>query len=73
MMRKVPELSYFSLRARADPIRMVAKYTGFEFEDRFVSFPEWGQLKKKMPTGQLPVLQKADGNASIVSLIEKTF
>jgi len=59
--QKVPELLYFPLRARADPVRMVAKYTGFEFKDRFVSFPEWGELKQKMPNGQLPVLQKADG------------
>ena len=65
MMRKVPELLYFSFRARAEPLRMIAKYTGFEFKDKFVSFPEWGELKQKMPKGQLPVLIKSDGNASI--------
>eukprot|EP00493_Phyllostaurus_siculus_P020951 UN21276 len=56
-----PELMYFSFRARADPIRMIAKYTGYQFNDRFVSMTEWPELKQQMPKGQLPVLVKADG------------
>eukprot|EP00493_Phyllostaurus_siculus_P020950 UN21275 len=43
---ETPELIYFPLRARADPIRMIAEYTGFEFNDKNVSFAEWPELRQ---------------------------
>lgn len=56
-----PVLLYFPLRARCESIRMIAAYVGFDYEDQIVTMDEWGEMKKKMPKGQLPVLVKSDG------------
>merc|ERR1711934_904596 len=40
--------------------RMVMAAGGIEFTDTRVTFPQWGELKKTMPLGQVPVL-KTDG------------
>lgn len=55
------KLLYFPLRARAEPIRMVARYVGIPIVDELISFKNWPTQKPLMPKGQLPVLVLEDG------------
>lgn len=57
----VSQLLYFPLRARAEPIRMIANYNGFKYTDKIVQFSEWADLKPTLPEGQVPVLVREDG------------
>ena len=40
------KLTYFDLRARAEPTRIVFAYAGVHYEDVRVSFEEWGNSLK---------------------------
>lgn len=57
------KLTYFNLRARAEPTRLVFAYAGVDYEDIRLSFEnpaeEWLPMKKsgKSPFGQLPLLE----------------
>lgn len=39
------KLTYFDIRGRGEPARLVFKAAGKEFEDKRVTFEEWGALK----------------------------
>lgn len=41
-------LTYFNIRGRAEPTRLVFKVAGVEFEDRRLTFEEWGAMKENM-------------------------
>eukprot|EP00403_Amphidinium_massartii_P010198 CAMPEP_0178416624 /NCGR_PEP_ID=MMETSP0689_2-20121128/24159_1 /TAXON_ID=160604 /ORGANISM="Amphidinium massartii, Strain CS-259" /LENGTH=223 /DNA_ID=CAMNT_0020037973 /DNA_START=244 /DNA_END=915 /DNA_ORIENTATION=+ len=41
---------------------MIFRHGGIEYEDEFVTFAEWSQVKPKMPNGQVPVIRMADGS-----------
>ena len=58
-----PTLHYFFLYARAEPIRMALWKAGVEFNDNKVTGESWAALKAsgKLPFGQIPVLEFADG------------
>lgn len=57
------KLTYFNLRARGEPIRLVFAYAGVDYEDVRVSYEniaeEWPPIKNsgKCPFGQLPILE----------------
>jgi len=51
-------LTYFGVYARAEPIRMLLNHARVDFEDRRISFEEWGALKSQMPAGQIPVWEE---------------
>ncbi|CAO4374326.1 unnamed protein product [Caenorhabditis nigoni] len=51
------KLSYFDVRALAEPARLIFALFDVPFEDHRVSVEEWNELKKKTPYGQLPVLE----------------
>merc|ERR1711868_114626 len=56
------KLTYFNLRGRAEPTRMLLAYGGIEYEDcrvtpGFVDPTEWMALKPKTPYGSLPLLE----------------
>ncbi|KAG4070477.1 hypothetical protein HA402_005709 [Bradysia odoriphaga] len=51
------KLSYFNVKALAEPIRLLFAYGGVEYEDIRVSQEEWAVLKPTMPMGQMPVLE----------------
>ena len=42
---------YFPIYVRADPCKMLMAHAGVKFEDKVVSFKEWGALKPTMPGG----------------------
>merc|ERR1712029_77082 len=50
------KLTYFNLRGRAEPSRLILAYAGVDFEDHRITHEEWPKLKPKTPCGQLPVL-----------------
>ena len=43
-------LTYFNVRGRAEPTRLLFKAAGVEFEDRRMTFEEWGTKKEEMKT-----------------------
>ncbi|XP_078578265.1 hematopoietic prostaglandin D synthase-like isoform X1 [Branchiostoma floridae x Branchiostoma japonicum] len=51
------KLSYFDMRARAEPTRMMFAAAGIDFEDDRIPFDKWPALKGTTPMGQLPVLE----------------
>lgn len=51
------KLYYFDFTGRAEAIRLVLTAGKVEFEDVRVPRPEWPELKKKMPFGQLPAIE----------------
>merc|ERR1711982_61281 len=67
------KLTYFNLRGRAEPTRMLLAYGGIEYEDcrvtpGFVDPTEWMALKPKTPYGSLPLLE---WNGECLAQLEK--
>lgn len=55
-----PRLTYFDLRGRAEPIRLLLHATQSEFEDkRIVSGDEWSALKPTLPFGVMPIYEES--------------
>ncbi|XP_077290878.1 glutathione S-transferase-like [Arctopsyche grandis] len=50
-------LSYFNIKALAEPIRFLLAYGNIDFEDRRISREDWPKIKATMPNAQMPVLQ----------------
>ena len=74
------KLEYFPIHGRAIQIRLLLAYCKVDYEDIFVTFPEFAQRKKQgdfAPSGQLPMLTLNDGTKlfqtkSILRYIAKT-
>ncbi|CAG5109709.1 Oidioi.mRNA.OKI2018_I69.chr2.g4213.t1.cds [Oikopleura dioica] len=56
----VAEFVYFDIHGLGVMPRLVMAAGGVEFTDTRVTFPQWPELKKTMPLGQVPIL-KTDG------------
>ena len=61
MMPPVVKLTYFNLRARAEPIRLLLAYGGVQYEDERIppvweDPAPWGAMKSDTPFQQLPLL-----------------
>merc|ERR1712179_442765 len=59
------KLTYFDLRARAEPCRLLLAYGGLKYEDERIPPPwdpasTWATVKPTTPFGQLPLLQWGD-------------
>jgi len=59
------KLTYFDLRARAEPCRLLLAYGGIKYEDERIPPPwdpatTWSTLKPTTPFGQLPILRWDD-------------
>ena len=59
------KLTYFDLRARAEPCRLLLAYGGIKYQDDRIPPPwdaatTWPTLKPKTPFGQLPLLKWDD-------------
>jgi glutathione S-transferase len=74
------KLEYFPIHGRAIQIRLLLAYCKVDYEDIFVTLPEFAQRKKQgdfAPSGQLPMLTLNDGTKlfqtkSILRYIAKT-
>jgi len=59
------KLTYFNLRARGEPARLILEQAGVAYEDHRIESPfadpgPWMEYKSKTPYGQLPVLKDGD-------------
>ncbi|KAL2714739.1 glutathione S-transferase-like [Vespula squamosa] len=57
--RKMPsyKLTYFPVKALAEPIRFIFSYAGVEFEDVRFNREDWPKIKPTTPFGQVPMLE----------------
>ncbi|KAF7388382.1 hypothetical protein HZH68_012324 [Vespula germanica] len=57
--RKMPsyKLTYFPVKALAEPIRFIFSYAGVEFEDVRFDREDWPKIKPTTPFGQVPMLE----------------
>ncbi|KAK0182785.1 hypothetical protein PV327_000884 [Microctonus hyperodae] len=51
------KITYFPVKALAEPIRFILSYAGVEFEDERFERENWPKIKPNMPFGQVPVLE----------------
>ncbi|KOC69921.1 Glutathione S-transferase, partial [Habropoda laboriosa] len=51
------KLTYFPVKALAEPARFVFSYGGIPFEDDRFNRDDWPKIKPTMPFGQVPVLE----------------
>ncbi|XP_026463636.1 glutathione S-transferase-like [Ctenocephalides felis] len=51
------KLTYFPVKALAEPLRMLISYGGEDFEDYRFNREDWPSIKPTMPFGQVPVLE----------------
>ncbi len=56
----LPTLTYFDIRARAEPIRLILEEMGIQYEDQQVTDQEWSELRSGTPFGWLPVYRDGD-------------
>lgn len=49
------KLTYFNIKARAEPTRLALHIAGIPFEDVRLKHEEWPALKGSFPLGQVPV------------------
>jgi glutathione S-transferase len=54
------KLTYFNIRGRAEPIRIIFAYLGLPYEDYRIEKKDWPNVKSTFPWGQVPVLQVDD-------------
>lgn len=50
-------ITYFPIRGRVECSRLILEHVGATYEDKRISFQEWGELKVTLPYGQLPYYQ----------------
>ena len=73
-----PCVMYFDLYARAEAMRMTLAYAGVDFEDKRLSFEQFGAMKAsgELPSGQLPLYidengKKYNQNCAILNMLAK--
>ena len=57
----MPTLSYFDVGGRAEPMRLLCAHAKVEFEDRRLTFEEFGALKAEGKVDKLPLWTLDDG------------
>jgi glutathione S-transferase len=56
-----PRITYFDIRGRIEPVRIIFEDLAISYEDRRIkSIEEWQALKPTMPFGQMPIYQEED-------------
>jgi len=59
-MGETLKLTYFNLKALAEPIRFILAYAEVEYEDNRLERESWPAVKETYPWGVLPTLQVGD-------------
>ena len=57
----MPQLIYFDLYAKAEPIRLLLNHAKVAFEDVRMTGNMWAERKANIPAGQVPVWITDDG------------
>jgi glutathione S-transferase len=58
-----PVITYFAIRGRAEPIRLILEELGIKYLDNPVAGADWRELKAQMPFGKVPMFE--DGEFTI--------
>jgi glutathione S-transferase len=58
-----PVITYFPIRGRAEPIRLMLEELGIKYREKPVAGADWRELKPKMPFGKVPMFE--DGKYTI--------
>lgn len=71
------KISYFDVRGRAEPIRLIFEDLGVSYEDDLINIEQWPSRKPGFRFGQVPVIE-ADGqvieeSAAIYNFIARKF
>ncbi|XP_022910500.1 glutathione S-transferase-like isoform X2 [Onthophagus taurus] len=53
------KITYFPVKALAEPIRMLLKYGNINFDDNRFQQENWPNIKPDMPFGQVPIYEEA--------------
>ena len=51
------KMTYFNIKARAEPSRLALHIGGVPFEDVRIPFDAWARIKPTMPYAQVPLLE----------------
>lgn len=62
------KLTYFNIEGAAEQVRLALKVSGTDFEDDRITFQQWGEMKTKMPYGQVPIMTVDGGRAMTQSM-----
>merc|ERR1719264_757984 len=54
----LPKVTYFNIEGLGEPIRLLLRINGIQFEDIRVSGEEWEALRPTTPNGQLPLYEE---------------
>eukprot|EP00039_Didymoeca_costata_P020558 m.341658 g.341658 ORF g.341658 m.341658 type:complete len:235 (-) comp20330_c0_seq1:37-741(-) len=60
--KQVFTLVYFPLRARAESLRMIARYCCLDVQDEIVELEDWPAMKPNTPKGSVPFMRMPDGS-----------
>jgi glutathione S-transferase len=55
-----PLLTYFAVRGRAEPVRVMLEDLGVEYDERRVTMDEWPAVKPTLMFGQLPTYRQGE-------------
>ena len=59
-MASKPQLLYFDIRGRAEPIRLLLEYVGVSYEDKQITQEEWPAVRATTPFRRMPVYTEGD-------------
>lgn len=53
-------ITYFPIRGRAEPIRLILEELGIKYQENPVAGPAWRELKPQMPFGKVPMFENGE-------------
>lgn len=59
-MNVKPQIMYFDIRGRAEPIRLLLEFCGVDYVDRQVTQEEWQSIRATTPFRRMPVYSEGD-------------
>jgi glutathione S-transferase len=57
---EIPVITYFPIRGRAEPIRLMLEELGVAYQENPVAYRQWVKLKRELPFGKVPMYQEGD-------------
>lgn len=59
-MNAKPQIMYFDIRGRAEPIRLLLEFCNVDYVDRQVTLEEWESIRATTPFRRMPVYSEGD-------------